>query len=187
MKLIQLHKDLEQTISEAQRHNQKAQYRLYKQFAPKMLSVCRLYISDLHHAEDVMSTAFVKVFKHLNRYENKGSFEGWVRRIMVTTAIDFLRQQKHLEFSTDNFDQYEEVEMPGLAEWSVDELQKMIDELPEGYKLVFTMHVIEDYSHKAISEALHISEATSRSQLFKAKRLLKTKLQTLRSESHGQV
>ncbi|MBZ9650977.1 RNA polymerase sigma factor [Psychroflexus montanilacus] len=187
MKLIQLHKDLEQTISEAQRHNQKAQYRLYKQFAPKMLSVCRLYISDLQHAEDVMSTAFVKVFKNLNHFENKGSFEGWVRRIMVTTAIDFLRRQKQLEFSTDSFDQYEEVDMPSLTEWSVDELQGFIDELPEGYKLVFSMHVIEDYSHKAIAKTLNISEATSRSQLFKAKRLLKTKLETHRSSSHGQV
>lgn len=187
MKLIKLHKDLEQTIQDAQRHNQKAQYRLYKQFAPKMLSVCRLYIRDLHHAEDVMSTGFVKVFKNLNRYENKGSFEGWIRRIMVTTSIDFLRQQKHIEFSTDNFDQYEEVEMPSLTVWSVDELQQIIDELPEGYKLVFTMHVIEDYSHKAIAETLNITEATSRSQLFKAKRLLKTRLETLRSASYGQV
>ena len=187
MKLINLHKDLEQTIMEAKRNSQKAQYQLYKTFAPKMLSVCRLYISDLHHAEDVMSTAFVKVFKNLNRYENKGSFEGWIRRIMVTTAIDFLRQQKHLEFSTDSFDQYEEVEMPGLTEGSVEELQQLIDQLPEGYKLVFTMHVIEDYSHKIIAKTLNITEATSRSQLFKAKRLLKTKLQTLRSESHGQV
>lgn len=187
MKLINLHKDLEQTIKEAKRHNQKAQYQLYKKFAPKMLSVCRMYISDLHHAEDVMSTGFVKVFKNLKQYENKGSFEGWIRRIMVTTAIDFLRQQKKLEFSTDSFDQYDEVQMPGLTEWSVEELQKMIDELPEGYKLVFTMHVIEDYSHKAIAKTLNITEATSRSQLFKAKRMLKTKLQTIRSESHGQV
>jgi RNA polymerase sigma-70 factor (ECF subfamily) len=187
VKLIKLHKDLEQTIQDAQRHNPKAQYRLYKQFAPKMLSVCRMYIKDLHHAEDVMSMAFVKVFKNLHRYESKGSFEGWIRRIMVTSSIDFLRQQKHIEFSTDNFDPYEEVEMPGLSAWSVDELQQIIDELPEGYKLVFTMHVIEDYSHKAIAETLNISETTSRSQLFKAKRLLKTKLETLRSESHGQV
>lgn len=187
MKLIQLHKDLEQIIKQALGHNQKAQYLLYKQLAPKMLSVCRLYIKDLHHAEDVMSTGFVKVFENLNSYDNKGSFEGWVRRIMVTTAIDFLRQQKHLEFSTDSFDQYEEVEMPSLTEWSVDELQSFIDELPEGYKLVFSMNVIEDYSHKAIAETLNITEATSRSQLFKAKRLLKTKLETHRSSSHGQV
>lgn len=187
MKLIKLHKDLEQIIQDAQRHNQKAQYRLYRKFAPKMLSVCRLYISDLHHAEDVMSTGFVKVFKNLHRIENKGSFEGWVRRIMVTTAIDFLRQQKHIEFSTDVIEHYEVIDMPSLTEWSVEELQEMIDELPEGYKLVFTMHVIEDYTHKAIAETLNITEATSRSQLFKARRLLKTKLETHRSSSHGQV
>jgi RNA polymerase sigma-70 factor (ECF subfamily) len=187
VKLINLYKDLEQIIQDAQRHNQKAQYRLYKQFAPKMLSVCRMYISDLHHAEDVMSTGFVKVFKNLKQYQNKGSFEGWIRRIMVTTAIDFLRQQKPLEFSTNSFDQYEEVEMPSLTEWSVEELQGFIDDLPEGYKLVFTMHVIEDYTHKTIAKTLNITEATSRSQLFKAKRLLKTNLETFRSSSHGQV
>jgi RNA polymerase sigma-70 factor (ECF subfamily) len=187
VKLINLHKDLEQIIQDAQRHNQKAQYRLYKKFAPKMLSVCRMYISDLHHAEDVMSTAFVKVFKNLKMYQHKGSFEGWVRRIMVTTAIDFLRQQKRLEFATDNFDQYEEVEIPSLTEWSVEELQGFIDELPEGYKLVFTMNVLEDYSHKSIADTLNITEATSRSQLFKAKRLLKIKIETHRSKSHGQV
>ncbi|NEV93332.1 sigma-70 family RNA polymerase sigma factor [Psychroflexus sp. YR1-1] len=187
MKLIKLHKDLEQNIREAQRHNQKAQYRLYRQFAPKMLSVCRLYISDLHHAEDVMSTGFVKVFKNLHRFEHKGSFEGWVRRIMVTTAIDFLRQQKDIEFSTDEVEHFEVVRMPGLTEWSVEELQEVIDELPEGYRLVFTMHVIEDYTHKAIAETLNITEATSRSQLFKARRLLKTKLETLSATAHGQV
>ncbi|MBZ9626488.1 sigma-70 family RNA polymerase sigma factor [Psychroflexus sp. CAK1W] len=187
MKLIKLHKDLEQIIQDAQRHNQKAQYRLYRKFAPKMLSACRLYISDLHHAQEVMSTGFVKVFKNLHRFENKGSFEGWVRRIMVTTAIDFLRQQKHIEFSTDVIEHYEVIDMPSLTEWSVEELQEIIDELPEGYKLVFTMHVIEDYTHKAIAETLNITEATSRSQLFKARRLLKTKLETHRSSSHGQV
>ncbi|MBZ9786254.1 sigma-70 family RNA polymerase sigma factor [Psychroflexus sp. CAK57W] len=187
MKLIKLHKDLEQIIQDAQRHNQKAQYRLYRKFAPKMLSVCRLYISDLHHAQEVMSTGFVKVFKNLHRFENKGSFEGWVRRIMVTTAIDFLRQQKHIEFSTDVIEHYEVIDMPSLTEWSVEELQEIIDELPKGYKLVFTMHVIEDYTHKAIAETLNITEATSRSQLFKARRLLKTKLETHRSSSHGQV
>lgn len=187
MKLIKLHKDLEQIIQDAQRHNQKAQYRLYRKFAPKMLSVCRLYISDLHHAQEVMSTGFVKVFKNLHRFEHQGSFEGWVRRIMVTTAIDFLRQQKHIEFSTDVIEHYEVIDMPSLTEWSVEELQEIIDELPEGYKLVFTMHVIEDYTHKAIAETLNITEATSRSQLFKARRLLKTKLETHRSSSHGQV
>lgn len=187
MKLIQLHKDLEQIIQDAQRHNQKAQYRLYKQFAPKMLSVCRLYISDLHHAEDVMSTGFVKVFKNLDSFEHNGSFEGWIRRIMVTSCIDFLRRKKNIEFSTDTVEQFEVVDMPSLTEWSVDELQGFIDELPEGYKLVFTMHVIEDYSHKAIAETLNITEATSRSQLFKAKRVLKTKLETKRSATHGQV
>ncbi|EMY79973.1 RNA polymerase sigma-70 factor [Psychroflexus gondwanensis ACAM 44] len=187
VKLINLHKNLEQDIQDAQQHSQKAQYRLYKRFAPKMLSVCRIYISDFHHAEDVMSTAFVKVFKNLKQYENKGSFEGWVRRIMVTTAIDFLRQKKCIEFSTDVVEQFETVEMPTLNEWSVEDLQGLIDELPEGYKVVFTMHVIDDYTHKAIAKTLRISEATSRSQLFKAKRLLKTKLETLRSSSHGQV
>jgi RNA polymerase sigma-70 factor (ECF subfamily) len=106
---------------------------------------------------------------------------------MVTTAIDYLRQKKRIEFSTDVVEQFETVEMPTLNEWSVEDLQGLIDELPEGYKVVFTMHVIDDYTHKAIAKTLHISEATSRSQLFKAKRLLKTKLETLRSSSHGQV
>jgi RNA polymerase sigma-70 factor (ECF subfamily) len=106
---------------------------------------------------------------------------------MVTSCIDFLRRKKNIEFSTDAVEQFEVVDMPSLTEWSVDELQGFIDELPEGYKLVFTMHVIEDYSHKAIAETLNITEATSRSQLFKAKRLLKTKLETHRSSFHGQV
>ena len=185
MKLIQLHKDLAQTIEDAIQHQPKAQYRLYKRFAPKMLSVCRLYVSDLQHAEDVLSMGFVKVFKNLHTYSKKGSFEGWIRRIMVRTAIDFLRQEKHFEFSTDVVEHYEEVEMPSLSAWSVDELQQLIDQLPEGYRFVFTMYVFEDYSHKDIAEALHITEATSRSQLFKAKRMLKAKLQTLSSSAHG--
>jgi RNA polymerase sigma-70 factor (ECF subfamily) len=87
VKLIQLHKDLEQIIQDAQRHNQKAQYRLYKQFAPKMLSVCRLYIRDLHHAEDVMSTGFVKVFKNLDSFEHNGSLRAGFVALWLPAAL----------------------------------------------------------------------------------------------------
>lgn len=96
MKVINLHQIERQLIEQAVANNRQAQQQLYAKFSPKMLGVCRQYVSDLHHAEDVMITAFMKVFTNLNKFEHKGSFEGWIRRIMVNECIDFIRVKKNV-------------------------------------------------------------------------------------------
>ena len=95
MKVIHLHQQEKELIQLAVENNRQAQHQLYANFSPKMLSVCRQYIKDVHHAEDVMITAFMKVFTNIKKFEHKGSFEGWIRRIMVNECIDYVRVKKN--------------------------------------------------------------------------------------------
>ncbi len=171
MKIIPLHNKpkVEKWIREIQKNNSKAQKELYNHFSPTMLAVCRRYINDLQFAEDCMIKGFVKVFKNSTKYKNKGSFEGWVRRIMVNECLTFLRLQKRLDFLVDN-DLPEQLEEK--SSYSFD-AQEILDALPEGYRVVFNLFVFEEMSHKDIANVLNISESTSKSQLFKAKKKLK--------------
>ncbi len=177
MKVISLHND-KRLIKKAIKQERAAQQALYNRYAPKMLSVCRLYIRDAHFAEDVMIQGFFKVFKHLKTYKQQGSFEGWIRRIMIREAIDFIRRQKQLDFSDDleNDYQLEHTENTSVRNSDTAYLQNLIDNLPEGYKMVFVMFTIEGYKHREIAEMLHISEGTSKSQLAKARKLLQQQL-----------
>lgn len=136
-----------------------------------MLSVCRTYITDLHYAEDCMLKAFVKVFKNMDSYSSKGSFEGWIRRIMVNECLDFLRIHKSLVFLEESNFPESEVEID--QEFSEIDAQALLDRLPENYRTVFVLYVMEDYSHKEIAELLKISEMASRTQLARAKSKLK--------------
>lgn len=186
MKIISLHKNEKKLIQRAAKNNRLAQQTLYEIHAPKMLSVCRMYIKDLHFAEDVMLKGFFKVFKHLDEFRHKGSFEGWIRRIMVRESIDFLRRKKEIQFS-DQIERYDvalDADDYASAE-ATQHLQKLIDELPEGYKMVFVMYAVEGYKHQEIAELLDISEGTSKSQFFKARKLLQEKLANQKEENHG--
>ena len=172
-----------QLIKKATQNNREAQRILYDLHAPKMLSVCRYYISDVQHAEDVMLNGFFKVFTKLKEFKNEGSFEGWIRRIMIRESISFLRQKKQMEFSTDEVEVYDEVTNNIKTEMEVEEIQLLIDSLPDGYRMVFVMYCIEGYKHSEIAELLNISEGTSKSQLFKARKLLQQKLNVLNKTS----
>ncbi len=185
MKVIQLHKNTTELISKAAKNNREAQHLLYEFHAPKMLSVCRYYVKDVQKAEEVMLNGFFKAFTHLSSFKNEGSFEGWLRRIMVREAISYLRQQKNVEFMVDeievNYDSSNNIN----SEIEVAEIQQLIDELPEGYKMVFIMYAIEGYKHQEIAEILKISEGTSKSQLFKARQLLQQKINELNKTGYG--
>lgn len=171
MKIIQLFHSEDALIKRALKRDVTAERLLFDRLAPKMLSVCRYYISDLHYAEDVMITAFAKIFENLDKYRFEGSFEGWIRRIMVRESIDFLRSRKKMYFV-----EIEEAEnkIVETAELRVDPetLQAMIDKLPDGYKTVLLLFAVDGFSHKEIAEVLGISESTSKSQLYKARRML---------------
>jgi RNA polymerase sigma factor (sigma-70 family) len=185
LKVIQLHNNTTELISKAAKKNREAQHVLYELHAPKMLSVCRYYVKDFHKAEEVMLNGFFKAFTHLSSFKNEGSFEGWLRRIMVREAISFLRQQKNVEIMVDEIEANYDSSNNINTEIEVAEIQQLIDELPEGYKMVFIMNAIEGYKHQEIAEILNISEGTSKSQLFKARQLLQKNINELNKTGYG--
>ncbi len=185
MKVIQLHNNTTELISKAAKNNREAQHVLYELHVPKMLSVCRYYIKDLQKAEEVMLNGFFKAFTHLSSFKNEGSFEGWLRRIMVREAISYLRQQKNVEFNVDEIEVNYNSSNNINTEIEVAEIQKLIDDLPEGYKMVFVMYAIEGYKHQEIANILKITEGTSKSQLFKARQLLQQKINELNKTGYG--
>ncbi|CDF78093.1 RNA polymerase ECF-type sigma factor [Formosa agariphila KMM 3901] len=185
LKVIQLHKNQNQLIKQARQNNREAQQTLYSSHAPKMLSVCRYYIKDVHHAEEVMLNGFYKVFTQLHTFQDKGSFEGWIRRIMVRESISFLRQKKQIVFAEVEQETGDVSPLSSDDNFAVEDIQMLIDSLPEGYKMVFVMYAIEGYKHHEIAELLNISEGTSKSQLYKARQLLQQQVNALNSDSYG--
>lgn len=166
-----------QLIKQVTNKDRLAQKKLFDQFSPKMLSTCRQYIKDFHHAEDVMISAFMKVFQNIDQYRNEGSFEGWIRKIMIRECLSFLRAKKELVFIEENqqvvgSDSYHQHN--GIADY-----QKLIDDLPKGCKYVFVLNVIEGYKHQEIAEMLNISVGTSKSQLAYAKKILKQQIELI--------
>lgn len=168
-------------IQECLKGNPIAQRKLFEKFAPKLMTVCLRYMKDNQEAEDVLQDGFVKIFQHLPHFENVGSFEGWMRRIIVNTALDQLRRNTKLGYA-DNVDEIAyklEDNQSIYSDIAAQDLMKLIDEMPSGYKVVFNMFAIEGYSHKEIAEMLQITESTSKSQYLRARAFLKTKLEQL--------
>ena len=185
LKVIQLHKNELNLIKKALKKNREAQQMLFNTYSHKMLSVCRYYIKDIQHAESTMLEGFYKVFTKLNLYRDEGSFEGWIRRIMVRECIDFIRKESRVEFLSDQIEINENQPITINSELEVNEIQELIDMLPEGYKIVFNMYAIEGYKHTEIAKILNISEGTSKSQLFKARKMLQKKINNINKTSYG--
>lgn len=173
-------KMLRSIIEGCLREERKYQFKLYERYYGKMMGVCFRYANDRDEADDLVQQGFIKLFKNLGRYEFKGSFDGWIRRIFVNTAIDHIRRKKkkhlllgedaHLDaFNRDKepdpFDKVEELEPKLVIE--------AIAKLTPAYRTVFNLYVVEDYSHKEIAEMLEISIGTSKSNLSKAKQNLR--------------
>lgn len=184
VKIITLHESEETLIRKALKRDAKAEEKLFRKHAPRMLSVCRNYIADLHYAEDVMITGFAKVFDNLSRFRFEGSFEGWIRRIMVREAIDFLRSRKQMQFSDVDEAAFENPD-DAASDLDTDALQLLIDALPDGYRTVLVLFAIEGYAHREIAAMLGISESTSKSQLFKARKLLQAQLEKQQNTAYG--
>lgn len=183
-KVIDLHKDEKSIIRQAVGNNRYAQQQIYTKYAPKMLSVCRQYIKDIHRAEDVMITAFMKVFTNLEGFSHNGSFEGWVRRIMINECISFLRVQKKISYTEEEYffeESYDEIN----GQFSVEQIQTLIDALPDGYRMVFNLYAIEGYKHQEIATMLGISEGTSKSQLSHARKILQQQISVLNKQENG--
>lgn len=156
----------------------RAQKKLFDLFAPKLFGVCLRYMKDHDLAQDTLQDGFVKIFTKLSDYNGKGSFEGWMRRIMVNTCLDQLRKDQKLKVNTPIDDVSFLVKDNHWIEeeLTAKDLLKLVESLPDGYRVVFNMFAIEGYSHKEIAEQLNISENTSKSQFSRAKSHLRKKL-----------
>lgn len=181
---------IEDLIKRCKAAERKAQELLYKHFAAKMLGVCMRYATDRMEAEDMLQNGFIKVFQKITDYRNEGSFEGWIRRIMVNSAIEYYRkhhkmlQLANLENET-NEPSVDPLVTAGLA---AKDLMVLIQRLSPGYRIVFNLYAIEGYSHKEIAAIAGITEGASKSQLSRARAVLKqqiVKMEGKRYENAG--
>jgi RNA polymerase sigma factor (sigma-70 family) len=165
----------EQLVKACISGNASAQKEFYDLFAKKMMGVCLRYTNNYEEAQDVLQDGFIKVFNKLSKFVNKGSLEGWVRRIMVNTALDHYRKnkkfQKDVEIDAVSF-KLEKQEYI-VESINAQDLLKIIQTIPEGYRVVFNLFAIEGYSHKEIAEQLGVTESTSKSQFSRAKKMLR--------------
>jgi len=159
-------------------NNPQAQEELYRRFAPKMFGICLRFTKNKMEAEDVLQEGFIKIFTHLKDYRNDGSLEGWIRRTMINTAINYYKKRAK-QFSDVQIESMEitdkKVESV-IDKLSADELLSVIQDLPDGYRMVFNLSVIEGFTHKEVGDMLGISENTSKSQLSRARTVLQGKI-----------
>jgi RNA polymerase sigma-70 factor (ECF subfamily) len=153
--------------------DRKMQHELYQRYAPKMFGVCLRYAGNTEEAEDILQEGFIKVFNKMSSYRGEGSFEGWIRRIFVNTAIEHFRKKTYLQPITEQ----EETSIEGkylsvLDDLAEKDIVSLVQQLSPGYRTVFNMYVVEGYTHKQIADILGISEGTSKSQLSRAKLIL---------------
>lgn len=162
---------------------------LYRRFSSRMFGVCLRYAKNRMEAEDIMQEGFIKVFQNLKSFRNAGSLEGWVRRIIVNTAINYYKKNlKYLQtLDIDDCINNENISVESNDNINMKILLNLIQNLPEGYRMVFNLYVMEGYSHKEIAETLGISENTSKSQLSRARKVLQEKLKLINAECYEQI
>jgi len=163
-------------------NDRKQQEALYRALAPKMLAVCMRYANDKDEAQDILQEGFIKMFNNVHKYRGDGNLEGWIRRIMVHTAISRYRKLKPMVLVED---MAEEGAMSSASQnannLEVNDLMKLIQQLPQAYRSVFNMYAVEGYSHQEIGNKLGITELLSRTTLYRARNILKEKLSQLTS------
>ena len=176
---------LEQLIEQCKKNDVKAQSQIYKLFASKLFSVCLKYSRNNAEAEDNLQDAFVTIFKKISQFKNIGSFEGWMKRIAINTALQCYRSKGVFDIVNENQIEDESLEIDEDI-ISIDFLLKIIQELPDRYRLVFNLYVLDDYSHKEIAEMLMISTGTSKSNLARARMILKEKIENYKASINSQ-
>lgn len=181
-------KELSELIESCKRGERAAQKRVYEIFQPQLMGTCLRYTRDKDRAQDILQDSFIKIFANIEKFEDTGSFEGWMRRVVVNTAIDHLRKKKNEHFllgeeqsPEDQRDEEldEETDIKEEEEFKqakAKEIVEALQELSPAYRTVFNLYVVENYSHKEIAEMLDINIGTSKSNLAKAKRNLKNLL-----------
>jgi RNA polymerase sigma-70 factor (ECF subfamily) len=157
--------------------NRKSQERLFNLFSGEMFGVCLYYSKDYTEAEDTLHEGFMKVFRKIDQFEFKGSLAGWIRKVMVNTALEKFRKQHQLYALGDDYENSADIDPVNvISDLSASDLINLIRELSPKYRMVFNLYAIEGYSHKEISEMLGISEGTSKSNLARARYVLQNKV-----------
>ncbi|MCD4772364.1 MAG: sigma-70 family RNA polymerase sigma factor [Bacteroidales bacterium] len=176
-------------LSQCLDNNPKAQRILYKKYSVKMYGICLRFARNKMDADDILQEGFIKVFSKLQYFRNEGSFEGWIRKIMINTSINFYKRKypyfKDIDFETFKASGFKS--NSAIDEISQKEILQLVDDLPKGYRTVFNLNAIEGYSHKEIGEKLNISSNTSKSQLTRAKNSLQNKLCILTQTDRTQL
>lgn len=166
---------LDQLIEECKKHNPKAQEQLYHLFSKKFFGLCLKYSSNYADAQDNLQDGFILLFKKIEQFSGKGSFEGWAKRVIINNALQKFKGVRFMEVLSDKIpDEIVTIEDDNVP---LDYLMKIIQELPEQYRIVFNLYVLDGYSHKEISEMLHLSTGTTKSNLHRARLILKEKLE----------
>lgn len=201
----------EQIIIGCRRNDLDSQRELFNKYAPIMRGVVLRYVNDIDEVKDILQESFIKVFKKFNTYSGKGSFEGWIKRIVINTTLNCLkrnrrhRYQENIDYINEaqiniETDSIEIQEKPVMAEmendimkvvesacFSIDEILNLLNELPYDLRAVFNMFYIDNYKHKEIGKTLKINESTSRTRLMKARKIMQRKLYELSIKKHQKV
>lgn len=174
---------IEELINDCKKNDVKAQEQLYRLYAPKLFSVSLKYSRNYTEAQDNLQDGFLLIFNKIGLYSYKGSFEGWLKRVMINHVLQQYRTQTFLNLVNEDVPDEAEIEIDD-ENISLDYLLKLIQELPDRYRLVFNLYVIDDYSHAEIAEMLSINIGTSKSNLSRARMILKEKIEQHRNEEN---
>jgi len=176
---------LEQLINNCKKNDTKAQSQLYKLYSSKLFSLCLKYSRNYAEAEDNLQDSFVTIFNKVSQYNNKGSFEGWLKRVTINTALQRYRNKG--VFNIVNEENIEDVTVEVEDDdISIDYLLNIIQELPDRYRLVFNLYVLDGYSHKEVAEMLKITTGTSKSNLARGRLILKEKIEQYKASQNSQ-
>lgn len=173
--------DLKKLINDCKNNNRKAQEQLYRLYSGKLFAVCLKYSRNYAEAQDNLQDGFLIIFQKIGQYSFKGSFDGWLKRVMINNVLQQYRQQTFLSLVNEDIAEDYEIELDD-DEISLDYLLKIIQELPDRYRLVFNLYVIDGYSHAEIAEMLNINIGTSKSNLARGRMILKEKIEQLKNE-----
>lgn len=171
------------------RNDRKFQRILYDRFAPLLYAVCIRYAGNRHDAEDILQDGLIKVFASIRKFRGDGSLEGWIKRIVINTALMHIRKMKnsivesHASYAEDSMETGIDGDI--LERISAAEITRVISALPEGYRTVFNLNALDGYSHAEIAVMLNINESTSRSQLTKARNMIKARIKSITEIYHG--
>lgn len=174
--------NLEKVISDCKKNKRKAQIQLYNQYSSMLLGVCLRYVADKSEAEDILQEGFLKILNNIKEFSGKGHFEGWMRKIVVNTAIThFHREKKH--YYHDELEDVKEVDVQYTLtpekEYDYKELHRLLETMPEGYRMIFNLYAIEGFKHQEIAEKLNIEESTSKTQYLRAKKWIIKEMEKL--------